>query len=395
MKRSAIVVAAFAGLLVGCRVDSVAPPTGGQGRFIVRGTVTNLAGTPMSNVTVQIQPLNGGTVIRTMQTGTDGAYRTFGLAAGLYRAVVVMGDSSRITTVGIDKPPGLREPVTVGQTDSTIVPVLAYDPGKVISGSLTYSIQTPTGLLSVPLRGVRVRLKRRTATTPAPGVFTQIDSQRTSATGGYRFPIRVQTGTGSVLQFQFDTTEAAIFPNGFRAAIDTTINTVNLLDTLRVTNATLTPSGGVINATAAASNSLTFRAPYVIRARIFKDRCTPQPCTPDGVYLVNASNPDSIVSGIRFWLRTAGRTSNLGTGTVTSGTSTAATGNVSFTGLKNDPNWTLHIIRWYLPAGNCYGPSVTLTAEGDLAVTPDFAPLTTSPQTVPTKDIPLINTGCP
>lgn len=379
MKRSAIVVAAFAGLLMGCGVETFAPPTGGQGRFIVRGTVTNLAGTLMSNVTVQIQPLNGGTAIRTMVTDGSGTYRTFGLAAGLYRAVVVMGDSSRITTVGIDKPPGLREPVTVGQTDSVVVPVLAYDPGRIISGSLTYTYQDTAGLVSVGLRGVMVRLKRRTATAPAPGVFAQVDSIRTSATGAYRFAVRPRASPGDVFQLQFDTT-AASFPNGFRATVDSSINSVNLVDTIRVTASATT------NATSTVSGSLTFRAPYTIRARIFKDR------NGDGIYRAVATDPDTVVSGVRIWLRKAGSTTNLGSGTVTSGTGTTLVGNISISTLRNAPNWTLHVILWYLPTGCTISASRTLTAEGDVAVTPQFGPLTTTLAAVPIpagNDIPL------
>ncbi|MDP3774641.1 MAG: carboxypeptidase-like regulatory domain-containing protein [Gemmatimonadales bacterium] len=366
MKRSAIVVAAFAGLLVGCRVDSVAPPTGGLGRFIVRGTVTNLAGTVnLANVTVQLQPLGGGPAVRTMLTDASGTYRTFGLAAGLYRVVVVMGDSSRITTVGIDRPPGLREPVTVGQTDSVVVPVLAYDPGKAISGSLTHFVQDTLRSLSVPFRNVKVWLFNSTRTT-------KLDSLRTSASGAIRFAVRPGT-----YYLRVDTASAEYKSVAVPAVIPTTA----LLDTLRVTASAPTATSN--SATSTASGSLTYRAPYQIRARIFKDRCTPQPCTPDGVYRAVATDPDTIVSGVRIWLRRVGSTTNLGSGTVTSSTSTSATGNISFTSLDNaGDRWGLHVILWYLPAGCTI--AATLTPEGDVQVTGDLAG-----GTVPLNNIPL------
>jgi hypothetical protein len=383
MKRSALVVAAFAGLLAGCKVTSDAPVTGGIARFILRGKVTNLTGTALQSVTVQVQPVGGGTVVRTMLTDASGTYRTFGLQAGLYRVEVVMGDSSRITATG------RKDTVYVGvSAESTIVGTISYDPGKIISGSLTYTYQdtAASGAVSVGLRGVMVRLKRRTAAAPAPGVFVQVDSIRSSATGAYRFAVRVQAAPGDVFQLQFDTTEAAVFPSGFRAAVDSSIPNVNVVDTTRVTAAF------AANVTTAATASLTFRAPYTSRARIFKDRCAPQPCTPDGVYRALATDPDTVVSGVRVWLRKAGSTTNFGSGTVTSGAGATLVGNFSITTLRNRTNWTLHLIPWSLPTGCTISAAKTLTAEGDVAVTPEFGPLATTLAAVAIpagNDIPL------
>lgn len=369
MKRSAILVAALAGLAAGCKVTSDAPVISGVARYILKGRVTSLTGAALQNVTVQLQPQGGGVLVRQMVTDASGIYRTFGVPAGTYKVVVVMGDSSQILAAG------QFEPVVVGGAmDSLVLGDLSYSPGRIISGSLTYTYQDTTGAVSVGLRGVMVRLKRRTATSPAPGVFTKVDSIRTSATGAFRFAVRVQSSPGDVFQIQFDTTEAAVFPNGLRAAVDTSINSVNLVDTVRATATAAT------NVTSTVNGSLTYRAPYAIRARVFKDR------SGDGIYRAVATDPDTVVSGVRIWLRKAGGTTNLGSGTVTSGTGATSTGNISITTLRN-ANWTLHIIPWSLPTGCTI--AATLTAEGDVAVTTNFLPLSSSPQTVPTTDIPL------
>jgi len=389
MKRSAILVAALAAVVAGCKVTSDAPVAGGLGRYIVRGRVTNGAAVPvpLQGVTVQLQPQGGGTLVRQMLTDALGVYRTFGLAAGNYKVIVVMGDSSQILASG------QFDPVVVGGAlDSVVLGDLSYSPGKIISGSITYTYQdtAASGAVSVGLRGVMVRLKRRTAAAPAPGVFVQVDSIRSSATGGYRFAVRTQASPGDVFQLQFDTTEAAVFPNGFRAAVDSSIAVVNVVDTTRVTAAF------AANVTTAATASLTFRAPYTIRARIFKDRCAPQPCTPDGVYRAVGTDPDTVVSGVRVWLRKVGSTTNFGSGTVTSGTGATLVGNVSITTLRNRANWTLHVIPWSLPTGCTISALRTLTAESDVAVTPEFGPLATTLAAVPIpagpttgNDIPL------
>jgi hypothetical protein len=387
MKPSAIVVAAFAALVVGCRVDSVAPPTGGVARFILRGKVTNLAGTALQNVTVQVQPLGGGNLVRQMQTDASGNYRTFGLAAGIYRVVVVMGDSSRITATG------RKDTVYVGPSaESTIVGTISYDPGKIVSGSLTYTYQDTGTAVSIGLRGVMVRLYLRTAVGP-PEVFAKIDSIPTSASGAFRFAVR----PSALFRLNIDTT-SGVFATGFPLpAVDPSVPRTALTDSLRITTATF-----AANVTTAAAASITYRAPYTVRARIFKDRCVPvATCTPDGVFLVNATNPDSLVGNVKVWLRRAASTTNLGSSTVTSGTSGSTFGLVTFNGLRNAPNWTLHVIRWYLPALNCFGPSITLTPEGDIAVTPILEPVPpgAAASVVVTKEIPLVSvplgTVCP
>lgn len=369
MKRAAILVAAFAGLVAaGCRVDSSAPITGGQDRFILRGKVTNLAGTTaLTGVTVQVQPFGGptaGAVIRLMQTDASGIYRTFGLAPGIYSVAVVMGDSSRITASG------RADTVYVGvSADSTIVRTLTYDPGKVISGTLTWTFQDTLRSVSIALGGVKVRLFQRTAAGP-PEVYTVIDSQFTSATGALRFAVR-PTATG-VFRLQFDTT-------GFRAKVDTAIAGSAIVDTVRVTGAT-SPSGATASATGTATlapSGPTYRAPYQVRARIFKDKNN------DGVF---TSGTDSVVSGVRVWLRKAGGTVNLGSGTFTTGTSTAATGNLTIgagtatTGLHSNAanGWALHVLTWYLPTGCSLVNGNDVTATGDVVG-----------GTVATKDLPL------
>lgn len=357
MKGSGIVLAAFTGLgVVGCGVESSAPSTGGQDRFVLRGRVTNLAGANLQNVTVEVQPLGGGPAVRIMRTGTVGAYRTAGIAEGLYRVIVVMGDSSRIDARG------RKDTVYVGPSaESTLVGTLQYDPGRVISGSLTWSVQDTLRSVSVPFRSVKVRLLNSARTAV-------LDSVRTSASGSIRFAVRPGT-----YYLQVDTASAEFQATRRAANFPAVIPAAAIVDTLRVA------ATAVTNVTSTASGSLTYRAPYQIRARIFKDR------NGDGVYRALATDPDTVVSGVRFWLRRVGSTANLGTSTVTSSTSTAATGNVSFTGLDNAGNrWALHVIGWLLPRGCSLSPP--LTPEGDVQVTGDL-PLPGG--IVPTRDIPL------
>lgn len=343
MKRSTLFVAALAGLAAaGCQIEPGAPSTIGQGRYILTGKVTNLTGTALQNVTVQAQPVGGGAGFRTMSTNSAGIYRTIGMAPGSYRVVVVMGDSSRITSTGFTE-------LFVGNADSTIAPVLTYDPGRVISGSITWSVQDTLASRSVAFRGAMVRLSLQAT----PTVF--IDSIRTSATGAVRFAVR----PGSY-RITVDTT-------GFRAFAPAAIPDASLINFLNIS------ASFSANVTSTASASITYRPPYQIRARIFKDR------NGDGIYRANAADPDTVISGVRFWLRRAGSTANLGSSTVTSGTGTTATGNILFTGLDNAAvdGWALHAITWYLPVG------CTL-AQNDVAVTGDL-----STGTVPTKDIPV------
>lgn len=347
MKRSAMLVAALAGLAAaGCNFDTGAPSTVGQGRYILTGKVTNLTGTALQSVTVQVQPVGGGAPVRTMTTNSAGVYRTIGMAPGSYRVVVVMGDSSRITSTG-------RTELFVGNADSTIAGVLTYDPGRIISGSITWSVQDTLAARSVAFRGAMVRLSLQAA----PAVF--IDSIRTSATGGVRFAVR----PGSY--------RVTVDTAGFRAFAPAVIPNASLINFLNVSAAFSA------NVTTTASASITYRAPYLIRARIFKDR------NGDGVYRANAADPDTVIANVRVWLRRAGGTGNLGSSPATSSTTSTsgpAAGNISFTGLDNAVagGWALHVITWYLPAG------CTL-AQNDVVVTGEL----TGGTVVPTKDIPV------
>jgi hypothetical protein len=362
MTRTRILVAALSGLaLVGCGVESNPPTTLGAGTYVVRGTVTNLTGTLLQNVTVQIQPLGGGPAIRTMTTDATGTYRTHGMQAGLYRVAVVMGDSSRLTASS------RRDTIFVGENsgDSTIVPTLTYDPGRAISGTISWSVQDTLRTTSQGLGGAWVWLSRQSTPT------TYIDSIRTSATGSYRFAVRTGSttcpGGAGCYRVTIDTT-------GFRAVVPSVV-----LDAAIVDFANLSV-GSSSNATSTVSGSVTYRPPYQLRVRIFKDR------NGDGVYRASASDPDTIVSGVRFWLRRVGSTANLGSSTVTSSTSTSATGNISFTGLDaGHDRWAIHPILWYLPAGcTISAPDSVVTAEGDIRVTSDV-----SGGTVPLRNIPL------
>lgn len=349
MKRSTLFVAALAGLAAaGCQIEPGAPSTIGQGRYILTGRVVadSTATINLQSVTVQAQPVGGGAAIRTMTTNSAGIYRTMGMAPGPYLVVVVMGDSSRITSTG-------RATVFVGYGDSSIAPTIRYRPGRIISGSLTYAVQDTLTARSIAFRNVKVWLMNSTRTTV-------LDSQRTSATGGIRFPVRPSP---SAFYIRVDTASAE-----FRAvSIPAVIPQASRVDTLRVS------AGFSANVTSSASASITYRAPYQIRARIFKDR------NGDGIYRALATDPDTVISGVRFWLRRAGGSANLGSSTVTSGTGTTATGNILFTGLSDaaPDGWALHAITWYLPAG-------CSLVQNDVAVTGDL-----SGGTVPTKNIPV------
>jgi hypothetical protein len=359
MKRSTLFVAALAGLAAaGCQIEPGAPPTIGQGRYILTGRVVadSTATINLQNVTVQAQPVGGGSPFRTMVTNSAGVFRTAGMAAGGGGVVVVMGDSSIISATG-------RTEVFVGAADSTIAPTIRYRPGRVISGSLTYAVQDMLTARSIAFRNVKVWLMNSTRTTV-------LDSQRTSATGGIRFPVRPSP---SAFYIRVDTASAE-----FRAvSVPAVIPQASRVDTVRVS------AGFSANVTSSASASITYRAPYQIRARIFKDR------NGDGIYRALATDPDTVVSGVRVWLRRAGGTANLGTGTVTSSTSTAATGNISFTGLDGTgvDAWALHVIAWYLPTGCTIASTVVVAGTTDVLVTGDLAG-----GPVPTKGIPL---SCP
>jgi hypothetical protein len=327
---------AAAGLvLLGCGVEASAPSTLGGGRFIIKGRVTNLAGANMLNVTVQVQPAGGGVALRTATTTSAGEYRITGLAEGLYRVAIVMGDSSRITSSGF------KDTVYVGPSaESTIVQTLSYDPGRAISGQVRYQIRDTLRDLSVGIGGNMVYL----ALTATPTAF--IDSIRTSATGNFRFAVRPANYT-----LTFDTT-------GFRARVDTAI-----------ADASITPTQGAnvtasTNATSTFSANKTYPGPYEIRVQVFKDR------SGDGLYRAVATDPDTLVGGVRFRLRKVGSTANIGTFVNTSGTSTAANGNLVITGLRNaNDRYALHIQPWSLPTGCTLSSALTLTGEGDVQAT--------------------------
>lgn len=375
MKRSAIVVAASAVLVAaGCQIDSSSPVTGGQDRFILKGKVTALNGTTaLQSVTVQVLPFGSCALttlpqpIRLMQTDASGNYRTFGIASGTYCVRVVMGDSSVIGSTSY------KDTVYVGvSADSTIVPTITYDAGRIISGSVTWTFQDTSRSLSIALGLGRVRLFKCLAASAAActgavvqgATYTQIDSQLTSATGAVRFPLRPTTL--GVFYLKFDTT-------GFRAKADPDVPSAAIVDTLRLTGITAL-SGASANVTSTVSGSLTYRSPYLIRARIFKDKNN------NGVF----DTGDSVVSGVRVWLRKAGGTINLGSGPVTSGTGVTATGNITIPGttggLHTTPanGWALHVLTWWLPSG------CTLVNGNDVTATADLVTGTAA-----AKDLPL------
>jgi hypothetical protein len=345
-------------------------------------------------VTVQAQPVGGGAPVRTMTTNSSGVYRTIGMAPGSYRVVVVMGDSSRITTTGLTE-------LFVGNADSTVAPTLTYDPGRIISGTLTWNYQDTVRNVSIAVRSNSVRLFKCLAATAAACIgaviegatYTQIDAISTSATGAFRFALRPTTV--GVFYLKVDTA-------GVRSQVDssfaTHIPSAALLDTFRLTGVTaLSSSGATVTSGTPSSAALPFayRAPYQIRARIFKDR------NGDGAYssLDTLVGSPTVVSGVRVWLRKAGGTINLGPGTFASGTSTGATGNLTIcvggvssttgivscstaspTGLHSNAadGWALHVLTWYLPAGCTLVNSNDMTATGDVVG-----------GTVPTLNIPL------